>query len=852
MKTCKRAMALLLVLVMALSVIVPVSAAPAVPAKNTGVRHEVCTELSAQAEAYYTDAYTWDALSNLSGTPTESSLEAMQSELYTALHTLMADTQTASATYRTLHDYWTYTDTQPGYTNATLFYGDVDGGLHDYDNHSAVNREHVWPKSHGSFVEENAGCDLHHLRPANAGLNSTRNNYVMANVLASNPNCSTKDFDGKTVLWYDYNGRRVEVADNVKGDVARIMLYVYTRWGQPNLCVDVPADQLPVNDSGSSNDGIRVMDDLDTLLSWCAIDPVDAWEMGRNDRVQDVQGNRNVFIDYPELAWLMFGQDVPAGMDTPSGNAASSGTTYTVTATSNNEAWGTVEAQGTRVVCTPADGYYVLDAEVVPAGAAELVRSGDLIKLNNITANVTVNVIFAAKTPAVITYQLPEGSTAENAALTGFVGDSITLPAVTGDVTVGDVTYRFKGWVRSTVSDTTDLGQTVVYDAGDAYVIENAEEAFYGLYTYSVISQDGTGDASTFNKITVAPADWSGDYVMTGTKSDGSLTMLLADGNNVGANTGSVALADAGVSQDGDTLNDVTVNYVVVVAKQADGTYTIQLKGAADPTYLAFYGSSNKLYTKNDPADPASRWDIQLLEDGSIDIISKNPANNPARYLRYNVSSNMFRCYKSGQAYVSLYAAGAPTITHYLTLAEPEQPFVNPFVDVTEQDYFYDSVLWAAENGITTGVDATHFAPAADCSRGQIVMFLWNVAGRPAPTLAENPFPDVEESDYFYDAVLWAYENKFVTGRAEGFFDPYAKCTRGEIVTLLWRTYECPIHKTTENPFPDVNETAFYYDAVLWASENMIVLGNEDGTFAPDANSTRGHVACFLARTYGD
>ena len=665
-------MALLLVLVMTLCVVVPVSAAPAVPAKNTGVRHEVCTELSTQAQAYYTDAYTWDALSNLSGTPTESSLEAMQSELYTALHTLMADTQTDSATYRTLHDYWTYTDTQPGYTNATLFYGDVDGGLHDYNNHSAVNREHVWPKSHGSFVEENAGCDLHHLRPANAGLNSTRNNYVMANVLAENPNCSTKDFDGKTVLWYDSDARRVEVADNVKGDVARILLYVYTRWGQPNLCVNVPADQLPTNDSGSSNDGIRVMDNLDTLLSWCAIDPVDAWEMGRNDRVQDVQGNRNVFIDYPELAWLMFGQDVPAGMDTPSGNAANSGTTYTVTAASNNDAWGTVEAQGTRVVCTPAEGYSLDHVELTPADAAEVIVNGNIVKLNNITADVAVTVYFAPKTAASISYLLPEGAVAENAAVNGFVGDPIVLPAVTGDITVDGVDYRFEGWVRSTVADTTDLGETVVCEAGDTYVVESAKEVFIGLYSYTVAAPEGEGEATSFNKVTVAPADWSGEYVMAGTKNDGSLTLLLADGTNVGANTGSVALDAANVSLDGDTLNGVTANYVVVVAKQDDGTYTMQLKGAADPTYLAFYGTSNKLYTKNDPADPASRWTIELTENG-VDVVSANPANDVPRYLRYNVSANMFRCYKGGQAYVSLYAAGAPSVAHYLTMTG-EQP----------------------------------------------------------------------------------------------------------------------------------------------------------------------------------
>ncbi|MBR3772397.1 MAG: endonuclease, partial [Clostridium sp.] len=115
---------------------------------------------------------------------------------------------------------------------------------------------------------------------------------------------------------------------NVKGDVARIYLYMYVRWQQPNLYQDVSTSNLPAFDSDdNANNGLAVIESLDTLLKWIEEDPVDTWELSRNDIVEDVQGNRNVFIDYPELAWKLFGKEVPANLQTPS----SSGSTVVVT-----------------------------------------------------------------------------------------------------------------------------------------------------------------------------------------------------------------------------------------------------------------------------------------------------------------------------------------------------------------------------------------------------------------------------------------------------------------------------------------------------------------------------------------
>ena len=174
--------------------------------------------------------------------------------------------------------------------------------------------------------QEGGGADLHHLRPSIDTVNRFKLNYAFGNVRdcgASNVKSTVSC--GKNVAWTGVKSGTTyfEVLDNVKGDVARILLYIYVRWQQPNLYSDVADKYLPPLDTdyaNNSNTGIKVVESLDTLLQWCENDPVDEWEMGRNDQVENVQGNRNVFIDYPELAWQLFGLEVPQ-MQTPSGNA---------------------------------------------------------------------------------------------------------------------------------------------------------------------------------------------------------------------------------------------------------------------------------------------------------------------------------------------------------------------------------------------------------------------------------------------------------------------------------------------------------------------------------------------------
>ena len=172
----------------------------------------------------------------------------------------------------------------------------------------------------------------------------------------------------------------------------------------------------------------------------------------------------------------------------------------------------------------------------------------------------------------------------------------------------------------------------------------------------------------------------------------------------------------------------------------------------------------------------------------------------------------------------------------------------NPFVDVAKTDYFYDAVLWAFNSGVTTGLDATHFGPYATCTRGQIVTFLWRALGEPAPMITENPFVDVKESDYYYKAVLWAYENGVTTGTDETHFAPGAFCKREHAVAFLYRAAHKPEYTTSTNPFVDVPAGAYYYDAVLWAVEKNITKGIDATHFGPSNSCQRCQIVTFLYR----
>ena len=178
------------------------------------------------------------------------------------------------------------------------------------------------------------------------------------------------------------------------------------------------------------------------------------------------------------------------------------------------------------------------------------------------------------------------------------------------------------------------------------------------------------------------------------------------------------------------------------------------------------------------------------------------------------------------------------------------QPVIgNPFEDVMKDDYYYVPVLWAVTHDpvITNGTSETTFSPSAKCTRGQMVTFLWRAAGKPMPASAANPFNDVVVGDYFYNAVLWAVEQDITKGTSETTFSPYDTVTRGQTVTFLWRLAKQPVGNTV-NPFADVPTDAYYTNAVLWAVQERITKGTSNTTFSPSEPCSRAQIVTFLYR----
>lgn len=188
--------------------------------------------------------------------------------------------------------------------------------------------------------------------------------------------------------------------------------------------------------------------------------------------------------------------------------------------------------------------------------------------------------------------------------------------------------------------------------------------------------------------------------------------------------------------------------------------------------------------------------------------------------------------------------------------SDPKPPVNDPstgmdFTDVKADAYYADAVKWAVDRGITNGQTTTLFGAEASCTRAQIVTFLWRAAGSPAPTAAETPFVDVDQDAYYYQAVLWAVEKGITSGTTDTTFHPNQTCTRAQTVTFLHRNAGAPTAAGSHG-FADVSSGDYYNTAVQWAKEQNITSGSSETTFSPQDNCTRGQVVTFLYRAMGN
>ena len=177
-----------------------------------------------------------------------------------------------------------------------------------------------------------------------------------------------------------------------------------------------------------------------------------------------------------------------------------------------------------------------------------------------------------------------------------------------------------------------------------------------------------------------------------------------------------------------------------------------------------------------------------------------------------------------------------------------DNSMLNFFYDVPNNAYFYEAVKWAVKNGITDGVGNNLFAPEQPCTRAQIVTFLWRAAGSPEPKGAASGMTDVVSGSYYEKAVAWAIENGITTGTTTSTFSPDATCTRAQAVTFLARALNAKAASAAE--FSDVPTGSYFADAVAWAAANGVTEGIGGGLFGSDNDCTRGQIVTFLYRAY--
>lgn len=409
---------------------------------------------------------------------------------------------------------------------------------------------------------------------------------------------------------------------------------------------------------------------------------------------------------------------------------------------------------------------------------------------------------------------------------------------------------------------------TAVEGGDDIFAVAPAVVEGENKITFRLKNEVG---AATFT-VTVTPV--SGNYnggsyaltISTHDRTDVSGSISFPDGSAVYTGTG-IKYENATISGYSGTLRyGYTPNASTGASLDASGlpltvgTYTVAVTFNSDASFG--YKTATFTITKATPTGTPGYTKLETsgktLADAKLTVGTIRPAGTIAWDLPLTT------VLEDGKAYAWTFT---PNDTHnYTILTGTLIPYVDDgmdyipgviggntgsfnFHDVSRLDYFYDAVKWAAENGIASGTGRYTFSPNAVCTRAQTVTFLWRAAGSPLPRYRVCPFTDVQPSDYYYNAVLWAVEQGITTGLNANTFGPDVTVTRGQVATFLYRAASAA-KPSTFNPFTDVKTTAYNYNAILWAYDNRITTGTSDTTFSPDAYCTRAQIVTFLYRYY--
>lgn len=392
-------------------------------------------------------------------------------------------------------------------------------------------------------------------------------------------------------------------------------------------------------------------------------------------------------------------------------------------------------------------------------------------------------------------------------------------------VTASDVTLEMK-------TDSVSVAPKVTAKNGEAKT-EITEESIADAFAYVkadkadtvVISPDIKGDA---DKIEVAIPKAALKDVDSGT----DVTLIIH------TNEGSVSIPSGTLSE---IVKAAGGNDIIIVVTRADATKVSD----KIPDSVNVLNAVAATVTITSDRQVISSFGGKTLE---VQIpVSDSQFDEGMTYIAYVLSDDG----RVEQTTATIRDGVAVITMKHLSTIVITADIASAFVDINATDYFYDAVRWAAANGITSGVDATHFAPMAITTRGQMVTFLWRAAGCPEPTETTCVFTDVKADSYYYKAVLWAAETGLTKGTSDTTFSPDAEVSRGQTVTFLARLNGVKDDATGySHNFADVKTTDYYSNAVAWAATNKITDGTSATTFSPNDDCLRGQIVTFLYRNF--
>ena len=805
----QRSTSLILLMVMLISLFSGLTVSAASYTYNNGKKGTLCTALSSSAKSYYGTGYDYATLSKLSGTALEAKL---RERMVSGWH---------GASYDNLKTTFKYTDAYNGSSSSVYCF---------YSNTSVTswNREHVWPQSKGSFTTESnsAGSDVLHLRPTDNKANSTRSNLPYGEVTGGT--YQTVYTSAGKVAGY-YSPAFYEPLDSVKGDVARTLLYVYTRWEERNL-TDVIAS-------------------TDLLLKWCEEDPVDEYEMKRNDICQEICGSRNIYVDYPEYCWRVFGKTIPTHMKTPSGSGNTCNNpqyeakiTTAATCTGNGVTTYTCKNCGysyTEVI--PSQGHHYVNGSCTVCGAkqaaiqyffTDTLANGDEVVIFNPARKMVMTTTASTYTNSStgVTYDQIKGTSASVAG-TELTCSGSSIAVFT--VVKSGSNYAFK------LSD----GRYLTCETSQYLTLDSTPKTGTN---YWALEDSGTDNCWYVKNTTTYYQDYQKNYAYL--EYYGSAFTTFGFKGTAGESAYAMQFYKVTRAASCEHTYQVTATKAATCTDQGYTSYQCSKCGDAYTTYTAALGHD-------------------FVEGVCTRCGALDPDHNPGHTHSYTDEVIAPTCTKNGYTVHTCTVCGesykdseVPALGHNFVngvctrcgaldpnASEHDCP-CDDYNDLSSEQWYHAGVDYALQNGLMNGVGGGRFDPNGSLTRAMLVTILYRSENTPDVSGESNPFTDVPEGQWYTDAVIWAAKEKIVNGMSETTFAPNESITREQIATILYRYAGSPQVSGNLYQFSDAFSVSTYaYDAMLWAVKESIITGM-NGKLAPKDNATRAQIATILYR----